>query len=110
MDVQVGWSGSTAHVQGFSCSKVEQTIVTSLGDVTIMVLTLRVGRYMKRMCMSLGALIWDFGCSTFGSNWLGATDPFLQLLCCLLRSGTITRKGSVLYLFDCKCFRLSQIP
>ena len=60
--------------------------------------------------MSFGALVWVFNCSTFGSNWLGTTDPFLWLLLCLLRSGTITRKGSVLYLFDCKCSRLSQVP
>ena len=57
--------------------------------------------------MGLGGLVWVFGFSIFGSNWLEGTDPFLWLLQCLLRSRTITRKGSVLYLFDCKCSRLS---
>ena len=77
MDAQEGKHGSTVHAQGFSHSKGKQTI------------------------------IWVFGCNTFGSNWLWATDPFLQLLQCLLRSGTITRDGNVLYLFNCKCLRLS---
>ena len=91
----------------FPASKGKQMIVTSLGDVTIMVLTLRVGSCMRRAHTSLRALVWVFSCSTFGSNWFGATDPFLWLPWCLLRSGTITRKGSVLYLFSRKCLRLS---
>ena len=40
-------------------------IVMSLGDVTVMVLTYRVGVYIRRACMSLRALVWVFGCSTF---------------------------------------------
>ena len=38
MDVQVGRHDSTVHAQGFSCQKREQMIMTSLGDVTVMVL------------------------------------------------------------------------
>ena len=94
----------------FPTLRGKQTVVTSLGDITTMMLTLRVGRYIRRVCTSFRALIWVFSCSTFGSSWLGATDPFLWLLRCLSRSGTITREGSVLYLFNHKCSRLSQVP
>ena len=94
----------------FPTLRGKQMIVMSLGDVTIMVLMLRAGRYIRRACTSLGALIWVFDCSTFGSNWLGATDPFLWLLWHLSRSGTITREGGVLYLFNHKCSRLSPVP
>ena len=64
----------------FPTLRGKQMIMMSLGDVTIVVLTLRVGSYIRRVCTSLRALIWVFSCSTFGSNWLGATEPFLWLL------------------------------
>ena len=86
-DAQVGQHSSTAHVQGFPALRGKQTIMPSLDDVSTMVLMLRVGSYIRRVCMSLGTLIWVFSCSTFDSNWLGTTDPFLQLLWCPLRSG-----------------------
>ena len=94
----------------FPAWRGKQTIVTSLVDVTVIMLTWRVGSCTRGVCMSRGALVWVFGCSTFGSNQLEATDPFLWLLQCLSRSGTITRKGSVHYLFNCKCSRLSRVP
>ena len=94
----------------FPALRGKQMIMMSLGDVTTMVLTLRMGSYIRKVCMSLRALIWVFSCRTFGSNWLGATDPFLQLLQCFSRSRTITREGSVLYLFNHKVLRLSQVP
>ena len=84
IDVQVDQHSSTGHVQGFSHSKGKQMVVTSLGDVTTMVLTLQVGSYIKRACMSLWALIWAFGCSTSGSNWLGATDQRVCLAATLV--------------------------
>ena len=64
----------------------------------------------KGACMSLGALVWVFVCSTFGCTLLGATDPLLQLPLCLSSSETIILQGSVLYLFNCKCPRLSWVP
>ena len=60
--------------------------------------------------MNPGALIWVFGCSTFGVTLLGATDPLLWLPQCLLRSVIIALQGSVLYLFNCKWPRLSWVP
>ena len=109
MHGQVGMALLCMH-KVFSTLRGKQMIVTSWDDVTTVVLMLRVGSYIKRVHTSLGALIWVFGCSTFGCNWLGATDPFLWLFWCLLRSGTITREGSVLYLFNHKCLRLSWVP
>ena len=47
-DVQTNYGGSSAHVQWFSCTEIlEQTIVTSLYDVT-RVSHARVGRNYKR--------------------------------------------------------------
>ena len=42
-------------------------------------------------------------------NWpiQEATNPLTLLPQCLSRSGTITQQGSVLYLFNCTCLRLS---
>ena len=60
--------------------------------------------------MSLRALIWVFGCGTFSYTLWGTTDPLLQLPWCLLRSEITTLQGSVLYLFNCKCPRLSWVP
>ena len=82
MDVQAGWHGSTVHVQDFPTLRGKQMIVMSLDDVTTMVVMLRVGSYIRKACMSLGAPIWVFGCSTFGNNWFEATYPFLWLLWC----------------------------
>ena len=60
--------------------------------------------------MSLGALVWVFGCGTFSYTLWGATDPLLWLPQCLLRCEITTLQGSVLYLFNCKCPRLSWMP
>ena len=58
MDVQVSPHDSTVHVQGFSTKRGKQTIVMSLGDVTVVMLTQMVGGYIRRMPMTLKALIW----------------------------------------------------
>ena len=50
----------------FPAGRGKQTIMMSLGDVTVIMLMWRVGSYKRRVCMSLGALIWVFGCCTFG--------------------------------------------
>ena len=47
MDVQVGWCNSTVHVQGFPAGRGKQSIMTSLGDITVMVLMYRVGGLYK---------------------------------------------------------------
>ena len=39
MDMQVGQHDSTVQAQGFLTGRGKQTIVTSLGDVTIVLLT-----------------------------------------------------------------------
>ena len=52
----------------FPTLRGKRTIVTSLGDITTMVLTLRVGRYIRRACTSLGGLC-NWVC-TYASNWV----------------------------------------
>ena len=110
MDVQVGQHNSTAHVHGFSHLKREADDCDIVRWHQCCCTYIRVGNYIKRVHTSLWALVWVFGCSTFDCAWLWAIDPLLQLPPCLLRSGTITRKGSVLYLFNCKYLRSSQAP
>ena len=110
MDAQVGWYDSTAYVQGFSHWKREADNCDIIRWCHCPGAYVYGEGYIRGVHMSLRALVWVFGCSTFGCTWLLATDPLLQLPWCLLRSGTITRKGSVLYLFNCKCLRLSQAP
>ena len=58
----------------------------------------------------LKALVWVFGCTAFSYTSWGATDPLLWLPRCLLRSKITTLQGSVLYLFNSKCPRLSRHP
>ena len=65
IDVQMGWHDSTVHVQGFSCQKKEQMIMTSFGDITVIMLMYRAGSIKENM-HRLGALVWVSGCCTFG--------------------------------------------
>ena len=106
-DAQVVQHDSTGHVQGFSHLKEETDDCDVIRSCHCHYAYVKDKGLYKEVHTSLGALIWVFCCSTFGHTWLGATNPLLQLPRCLSRSGTITRKGSVLYLFNCKCLRLS---
>ena len=58
-----------------------------------------------RLGVLLLLVLGPFGSFPGWSIW-EATDPLTWLPWCLLRSGTITRQGSVLYLFNCMCLRL----
>ena len=65
-DVQMNYGISSAHVQWFSCGKVEQMIVMSLDDVTMIAHAIRGGKYIRRASLSFGAVIW-----VSGTEWLG---------------------------------------
>ena len=65
-DVQTNYGISSAHVQWFSHGKVEQTIVTSSNDVTLISHAIRRGKYIRKVSSSLGAVIW-----VSGTEWLG---------------------------------------
>ena len=95
MDVQAGWHGSTVHAQGFSCSKGEADYCDVIRWHHYCGAYIEGGELYKES-------MHEPQCSCLGF--------WLQLLWCLSRSGTITRKGSVLYLFNCKCSRLAQVP
>ena len=57
MGVQVSWHGSPVHVQCFPTGRGKQTIMTSFSDVTNVMLMHRVGGYIRRVYMSLEAII-----------------------------------------------------
>ena len=84
--------------------------VTSFDDVTDILLMQIEGSYKRKCTQDLGVLLLlDLG--PFGSfpSWFvqEAKDPLTWLPQCLSRSGIITRQGSVLYLFNYTCSRLS---
>ena len=65
-DVQINYGISSAHAQWISCRKVEQTIVTSSNDVTVISHAIRGGKYIRKASSSLSAVIW-----ISGTEWLG---------------------------------------
>ena len=72
-------------------------------------------RNKKEVCTWLEALVLVLSLAQLFSLFPGwsiwkATDPLAQLPQCLSRSGIITRQGNVLYLFNCKCSRLTWVP
>ena len=85
-------------------------IVTSFNDVTVILLTQMKGLLYKGACMSPGGsslvhlVLFQILPLVHSQE---ATDPLSRLPWCLLRSRIITIQGSVLYLFNCMCSRLS---
>ena len=66
VQVQVIPSNSPAHVQCFSTYMGEQTMLTSFGDV-IIILFVHLGiRYKRNACKTLGAVIWVSGTEQLG--------------------------------------------
>ena len=75
MQVQVNPGNSPAHAQCFSHLNGEQMILTSFGDVIIIVLMhLGIG-YKRKACKSLWAVIWVSGTEWLG-QLLGGHQPF----------------------------------
>ena len=60
MGVQVSQHGSPAYVQGFPARKGKQTTMMSFSDIMNVMLMHRVGGYIRRVCMSLRAIIRGF--------------------------------------------------
>ena len=115
-DVQASQHDSTVHVQRVFPPKVQKLmIVMSFGDTTNVLLMYIGGRNKRQCTRDWGYLVWFE--SLVQLFWLvpqlifwEATDPLIQLAGCLSRSGTITRVGSVFYLFNCTYSRLSWVP
>ena len=59
-DAQMNYGLSSVHVQWFSHGKVEQMIMTSFYDVTMIPPTIEEGKYIRRVSTSLGAVGWVF--------------------------------------------------
>ena len=51
---------------GLPTEKVEQTIVTSLDDVTMIAHAIWGGKYIRRTSLGLGAVIWVSGTECLG--------------------------------------------
>ena len=51
---------------GFPMEKVEQMIMISLDDVTMIACAIRGGKYIRRASSSFGAVVW-----VSGTEWLG---------------------------------------
>ena len=51
---------------GFSVEKVEQVIVMSLSDVTVITCAIGGGKYIRKASLSFGTVIW-----VSGTEWLG---------------------------------------
>ena len=106
-DVQVGWHDFTVHPQGFSHWKRRADDHDIIRWYHCHYAHVEGWEYKRRAHMSIGALIWVFGCNTFSYTLWEATDPLLQLPQCLSWSEITTLQEGVLCLFICKCPRLS---
>ena len=65
-DVQMNYGVSFVHAQWFSHGKVEQMIVTSSNDVTVISHAIGGAKYIGKVSSSLRAVIW-----VSGTKWLG---------------------------------------
>ena len=65
-DAQMNYGISSAHAQCFSHKKVEQMIVMSLSDVTVITHATGGGKYIRKVSSSFGDVIW-----VSGTEWLG---------------------------------------
>ena len=65
-DVQMKYGISSAHAEWFSHRKVEQMIMTSSSDVTVISHAIGGGKYIRKASLSLRAIIW-----VSGTEWLG---------------------------------------
>ena len=59
--VQMTYGISSAHAQWFSYRKGEQTIVTSLDDITMIAYAIWAGKYITRAHLGFGAVVWVSG-------------------------------------------------
>ena len=117
-DAQANPHDSTAHVQRFFPPKCRSRwqwhhLVTSLTSfLHILRVGIRVSMHETWGQLFSHSFIFSFGPFGLFSSWSiwEATDPLTQLPQCLSMSGIITRQGSVLYLFNCMCLRLSWAP
>ena len=66
-DAKTNYGISSAHVQWFSSRKVEQTIMISLDDVTMIVCAIGGGKYIRRASLSFRAAVFWVS----GTEWLG---------------------------------------
>ena len=112
-DVQACWHDSTVHAWRFFPPKMQkQMTVTSLDDVTDGLL-MYIGGRDKGSTHKTRGLCFGFGFSYFRLVpqlvHLGSHKPSNLDTSVLLRNGTITRQGSVLYLFTCMYSRLSWV-
>ena len=64
-NVQMNWTLPLHMHSGFPTEKVEQMIMTSSYDVT-MILCYWGGNYIREVSMSLGDVIWVFGSEQLG--------------------------------------------
>ena len=66
VDVQMNYSISSTHAQWFYHGKVEQTIVMSFSDVTVIAHANGGRKYIRKGNLSFGAVIL-----VSGTEWLG---------------------------------------
>ena len=65
-DVQTNYGISSVHAQWFSHKKVEQMIMMSLDDVTVIAHAIWGGKYIRRASSSFGAVVWVSGTEQLG--------------------------------------------
>ena len=66
-DVQTNYGVSSVHAQWFSHGKVEQMIVASSNDITVIFHAIREGKYIRKASSSLRAVVWVSGTEQLGS-------------------------------------------
>ena len=66
VDAQTKYGISSVHVQWFSHGKVEQMIMMSSNDVTVISHAIGGGKYIRNADSSLRAVVW-----VSGTEWVG---------------------------------------
>ena len=105
------WVGAAllCMCSAFPAKKGKQMIVTSLSDVTSVMLMHRGRGYRKRGHTSLGAVIWVFGAEHSG-NLIGSHWPFVTVTSVPLMEWSAFIQEDVLCLFLCMYPSLSWAP
>ena len=80
---------------GFPTERVEQTIMMSVDNITMIAHAIWGGKYIRRVHSGFGAVIWVSGTECLGQ----VTDPLLWLYQCLYWSRSILRVNCFPYLF-----------
>ena len=100
VDVQTNYDISSVHAQWFSHQKIDQIIVMSFNDITVIAHAIGGGKYISRANLSFGAVVWVSGTERLGL--LLSHHPSTLAISVPLMEQSISWKNCLPCLFMCK--------